>query len=185
MTFNEENINGWINFNKPEGLSSFKCVYLVKNIIKIKKIGHAGTLDPLASGVLPIALGEATKTIRFAFESKKSYLFRINWGSETSTDDKEGEVINSSIQRPNKKSILEKIKLFRGEIFQKPPNYSAIKINGKRAYELARSGKTPKLEERRIKIYDFNLVKILNKNEAEFFVKCQKGTYVRSLARDL
>ena len=185
MILNGGNINGWINFNKPEGLSSFKCVYLLKNIIKIKKIGHAGTLDPLASGVLPIALGEATKTIRFAFESKKSYLFRINWGSETSTDDKEGEVINSSIQRPNKKSILEKIKLFRGEIFQKPPNYSAIKINGKRAYELARSGKTPKLQERKIKIYDFNLVKILNKNQAEFFVKCQKGTYVRSLARDL
>ena len=85
MILNGENINGWINFNKPEGLSSFKCIYLLKKIIKIKKIGHAGTLDPLASGVLPIALGEATKTIRFAFESKKTYLFRINWGSETST----------------------------------------------------------------------------------------------------
>ena len=180
-----EKINGWINFNKPEGLSSFKCVHLIKNIIKTKKVGHAGTLDPSASGVLPIALGEATKTIRFAFESEKTYLFSINWGSETSTDDKEGEVINSSLKRPDKKDILEKIKIFRGEIFQKPPNYSAIKINGKRAYELARSGKTPKLEDRKIKIYDFNLVKILNKNEAEFFVKCQKGTYVRSLARDL
>ena len=171
MILNGGKINGWINFNKPEGLSSFKCVYLLKNLIKTKKIGHAGTLDPLASGVLPIALGEATKTIRFASDSEKTYLFRICWGSETSTDDKEGEVINSSIQRPNKKSILDKVKLFRGEIFQKPPNYSAIKINGKRAYELARSGKTPKLQDRKIKIYDFNLVKILNKNQAEFFVK--------------
>ena len=107
MILNGEKINGWINFNKPEGVSSFKCLYLLKKIIKIKKIGHAGTLDPLASGVLPIALGEATKTIRFAFESEKTYLFRINWGSETSTDDKEGKIINSSIKRPNKKSILE------------------------------------------------------------------------------
>tara|TARA_A100001015_G_scaffold197511_1_gene220250 strand:- start:13 stop:933 length:921 start_codon:yes stop_codon:yes gene_type:complete len=185
MILNGEKINGWINFNKPEGLSSFKCVYLLKKIIKIKKIGHAGTLDPLASGVLPIALGEATKTIRFASESDKTYLFRINWGSETSTDDKEGEIINLSIKRPNKKTILEKIELFRGEIFQKPPNYSAIKINGRRAYEVARSGKIPKLKERKIKIHDFNLVKIINKNEAEFFIKCQKGTYIRSLARDL
>ena len=119
MILNGKKINGWINFNKPEGLTSFKCVYLIKNIIKIKKIGHAGTLDPLASGVLPIALGEATKTIRFAFESEKTYLFRVNWGSETSTDDKEGEVINSSIKRPNKRSILAKIKLFKGENFGK------------------------------------------------------------------
>ena len=185
MTLNRGKINGWINFNKPEGLSSFKCVYLLKKIIKIKKIGHAGTLDPLASGVLPIALGEATKTIRFAFESEKTYIFRVNWGSETSTDDREGEIINSSIQRPNKKSISEKIKLFKGEILQKPPNYSSIKINGKRAYKLARSGKISKLEERKIKIHDFNLVKIIDRNEAEFFVKCQKGTYIRSLARDL
>ena len=185
MILNGEKINGWINFNKPVGLSSFKCLYLLKKIIKIKKIGHAGTLDPLASGVLPIALGEATKTIRFAFDSEKTYLFRINWGSETATDDKEGEIINSSIKRPNKRSILEKIKLFKGEIFQKPPIYSAIKVDGRRAYEVARSGKIPKLKERKIKIYDFDLVKIINKNEAEFFVKCQKGTYIRSLARDL
>ena len=178
-------INGWINLNKPEGFSSFKCVYIIKKLIKIKKVGHAGTLDPLASGVLPIALGEATKALRFAVENEKTYTFIITWGSETSTDDKEGEILKKSDNRPSKKAILEKIKLFNGDILQTPPNYSAIKINGIRSYKLARLGKTPKLNERKITVHNFKLLNIINKNEAKFFVKCQKGTYVRSLARDL
>ena len=178
-------LNGWINLNKPEGFSSFKCVYIIKKLIKIKKVGHAGTLDPLASGVLPIALGEATKALRFAVENEKTYTFIITWGSETSTDDKEGEILKKSDNRPSKKAILEKIKLFNGDILQTPPNYSAIKINGIRSYKLARLGKTLKLNERKITVHNFKLLNIINKNEAKFFVKCQKGTYVRSLARDL
>ena len=178
-------LNGWINLNKPEGFSSFKCVYIIKKLIKIKKVGHAGTLDPLASGVLPIALGEATKALRFAVENEKTYTFIITWGSETSTDDKEGEILKKSDNRPSKKAILEKIKLFNGDILQTPPNYSAIKINGIRSYKLARLGKTLKLNERKITVHNFKLLDIINKNEAKFFVKCQKGTYVRSLARDL
>ncbi len=178
-------INGWINLNKPEGVSSFKCVSIIRKLINAKKVGHAGTLDPLACGVLPIAIGEATKSLRFSVDNEKTYEFVITWGSETSTDDKEGEILKISNNRPSKKSILKKIELFKGEIFQRPPNYSAIKINGVRSYKLARSVTLPKLNKRRITIYDFKLLKIINKDEAKFFIKCQKGTYVRSLARDL
>ena len=123
-------LDGWINLNKPEGVSSFKCVSIIRKLIKVKKVGHAGTLDPLACGVLPIAIGEATKSLRFSVDNEKTYEFVITWGSETSTDDKEGEILKKSNNRPSKKSILEKIELFKGEIFQRPPNYSAIKING-------------------------------------------------------
>ena len=178
-------INGWINLNKPEGVSSFKCVSIIRKLINAKKVGHAGTLDPLACGVLPIAIGEATKSLRFSVDNVKTYEFVITWGSETSTDDKEGEILKISNNRPSKKSILKKIELFKGEIFQRPPNFSAIKINGVRSYKLARLGTLPKLNKRKITIYDFKLLKIINKNEAKFFIKCQKGTYVRSLARDL
>jgi len=181
----KSNINGWINLNKPEGFSSFKCVSIIRKLIKVKKVGHAGTLDPLACGVLPIAIGEATKTLRFSVDSEKTYEFVINWGSETSTDDREGEILKKSSNRPTKKSILEKMEYFKGEIFQRPPSYSAIKINGVRSYKLARLGTLAKLNKRKITIHDFKLLKILNKNEAKFFIKCQKGTYVRSLARDL
>ena len=159
-TFRSE-INGWINLNKPEGVSSFKCVSIIRKLIKVKKVGHAGTLDPLACGVLPIAIGEATKSLRFSVDNEKTYEFVITWGSETSTDDKEGEILKKSNSRPSKKSILEKIELFKGEIFQRPPNYSAIKINGQRSYKLARQNIEIEHKLRKIKVYNLTLKKIM------------------------
>ncbi len=153
--------------------------------MNIKKIGYAGTLDPLASGVLPIAIGEATKSIRFVSDEHKTYTFNICWGVETSTDDIEGTILKKTKKRPKKSTILKKIEKFLGEILQKPPIYSAIKINGNRAYKIARSGKKPELKKRKVTIFKFILKKIISKDEAEFFVKCTKGTYIRSLARDL
>ena len=185
MKPDNKKINGWINLNKPEGISSSKCVITLKKILNVKKIGHAGTLDPLASGVLPIAIGEATKSIRFVSDEHKTYTFNIYWGVETSTDDKEGTIIRKTKRRPKESTILENIEKFIGEIDQMPPIYSAIKINGKRAYTIARSGKTPELKKRKVTIFKFILKKIISEDEAEFTVKCSKGTYIRSLARDL
>ena len=185
MNSDNKKINGWINLNKPEGISSNKCVIILKKLLNIKKIGYAGTLDPLASGVLPIAIGEATKSIRFVSDEHKTYTFNICWGIETSTDDKEGTILKKTKKRPKKFTILKKIDKFLGEILQKPPIYSAIKINGNRAYKIARSGKKPELKKRKVTIFKFILKKIISKDEAEFFVKCTKGTYIRSLARDL
>ena len=185
MNSDNKKINGWINLNKPEGISSSKCVITLKKILNVKKIGHAGTLDPLASGVLPIAIGEATKSIRFVSDEHKTYTFNICWGVETSTDDKEGTILKKTEKRPKKFTILKKIEKFLGEILQKPPIYSAIKINGKRAYTIARSGKKPELKKRKVTIFKFILKRIISEDEAEFTVKCSKGTYIRSLARDL
>ncbi len=185
MSPDNKKINGWINFNKPEGISSSKCVTILKKILNVKKIGHAGTLDPLASGVLPIAIGEATKSMRFISNENKTYTFNVCWGVGTSTDDKEGTIVKKTEKRPKKFAILKMIEKFTGEIFQRPPIYSAIKINGKRAYNIARLGKTPELKKRKVTIIKFTLKKIISEDEAEFFVKCTKGTYIRSLARDL
>ena len=180
-----DNLNGWLNFNKPYGYSSFKTINLVKNILKIKKLGHAGTLDPIATGVLPIAIGEATKTLSYVFESDKSYKFTVTWGYQTSTDDIEGKIIKSTKRRPSKDQITSVIENYIGEIMQKPPDYSAIKINGQRAYKLARSGQKIKLDKRKVCIYDLTLDKIIDDDTALFVLKCSKGTYVRSLARDI
>ena len=159
MNSDYKKINGWINLNKPEGISSSKCVIILKKILNVKKIGHAGTLDPLASGVLPIAIGEATKSIRFISDENKSYTFNICWGVETSTDDKEGTIIKKTKKRPKKFTILQKIEKFIGDIDQRPPIYSAIKINGKRAYNIARSGKIPEIKKRRVTVFKFILKK--------------------------
>ena len=137
MNSDNKKINGWVNFYKPEGISSSKCVITLKKILNVKKIGHAGTLDPLASGVLPIAIGEATKSIRFVSDEHKTYTFNICWGIATSTDDKEGTIVKKTKKRPKKFTILKKIEKFIGEIDQRPPIYSAIKINGKRAYSMS------------------------------------------------
>ena len=134
-------INGWLFVDKPEGISSRKVVDLVSNSLSIKKVGHAGTLDPMASGLLPIAIGEATKTIGVMQQFKKRYEFIVKWGEKTSTDDKMGTIISSSRMRPNLQNINENIKKFLGKIEQVPPNFSAIKVNGKRAYSLARNNK--------------------------------------------
>ena len=178
-------INGWIILDKQIGISSRTAVTKISRILKIKKVGHGGTLDPLASGVLPIAVGEATKVISFIQDKKKCYSFTIKWGETTETDDLEGAVLERSDVRPNIKQINSVIPSFIGQILQKPPIYSAIKVNGQRSYKLARKNIEVKHEFRKIEIYDLILKKIINRDKAEFEVKCGKGTYVRSLAKDL
>jgi tRNA pseudouridine55 synthase len=178
-------INGWIILDKQIGISSRTAVTKISKILKIKKVGHGGTLDPLASGVLPIAVGEATKVISFIQDKKKSYSFTIKWGETTETDDLEGDVLERSDVRPNIKQINSVIPSFIGQILQKPPIYSAIKVNGQRSYKLARKNIEVNHKFRKVEIYDLILKKIINLDKAEFEVKCGKGTYVRSLAKDL
>jgi len=178
-------INGWIILDKQIGISSRTAVTKISRILKTKKVGHGGTLDPLASGVLPIALGEATKVISFIQDKQKCYSFTIKWGETTETDDLEGAVLERSEVRPNIKQINSIIPSFIGEILQKPPIYSAIKVNGQRSYKLARKNIEVNHEFRKVEIYDLILKKIINLDKAEFEVKCGKGTYVRSLAKDL
>jgi len=178
-------IHGWLNIDKPYGMSSAQAVTAVKKILHPKKIGHAGTLDPLATGVLPLALGEATKTVHYVMNATKHYRFTITFGTQTDTDDLEGEVINTSDIIPNESDIKTAISTFLGEIEQTPPAFSAIKIDGKRAYEIARSGKDVKMKSRKVTIESLTLLSIKNKHQATFNVTCSKGTYVRSLARDI
>ena len=178
--------NGWLNIFKEQGYTSSHVVRTIKKTFNIKKIGHYGTLDPLASGVLPLALGEATKTIQFITFDLKSYSFFINWGKETDTCDKEGKVLRETEARPNIVEIKPTIKkYFMGNIDQTPPIFSAVKVNGKRAYKLARQNEKFKINSKRIKIIKFELLRFINKNKAQFLVSCGPGTYVRSLARDL
>ena len=179
-------INGWLNVFKEQGYTSSHIVRTLKKKFNIKKIGHYGTLDPLASGVLPLALGEATKTIQFITFNEKAYSFFINWGKETDTCDKEGNVIRETNVRPNKEAIKSTIKkYFMGNIDQTPPKFSAVKVDGKRAYELARKNEKFDIKSKRIKVSRFELLKYINKNQSQFIVNCGPGTYVRSLARDL
>jgi tRNA pseudouridine55 synthase len=178
-------IDGWLNINKPLGITSAQAVAAVKRILRPEKVGHSGTLDPLADGVLPIALGEATKTVPYLMEARKSYKFTVRWGEARSTDDAEGEVVKTSPNRPSWLEIERAIPKFLGEISQVPPAYSALKVDGKRAYALARAGKPPELAPRKVKIYDFQLLQDDSSRQSTFFVTCGKGTYVRSLARDI
>ena len=185
---NEERtmINGWLNVFKEQGYTSSHIVRTLKKKFNIKKIGHYGTLDPLASGVLPLALGEATKTIQFITCTQKSYSFFINWGKETDTCDKAGKVLRETNARPNIAEIKPTIKkYFTGDIDQTPPIFSAVKVNGKRAYQLARKNEKFEINSKRIKIFTLKLSRFINKNKAQFYVSCGPGTYVRSLARDL
>ena len=177
--------DGWLGINKEVGMSSAKVVNKVKKIMKLKKAGHAGTLDPLASGVLPIALGEATKTMSYAMQTYKVYEFDINWGVATETDDLEGKISNISKVRPSKNEIIGALPNFMGNIRQKPPVFSAIKIDGIRSYKLARKSIIVDIPEREVFIKNFKLVKSFDKNKARFIVECGKGVYIRSLARDL
>ena len=178
------NIHGFILINKDKGITSRSVIDHISKSLKIKKVGHAGTLDPLASGLLPVAIGEATKIISFVQNMRKFYTFRVNWGKSTTTDDAEGEEVSSSNFRPSKKEILNIIPKFKGEIKQVPPQFSAIKINGKRSYLLARKNLTVKHKARDVIIHDLELIKYINKDISEFKVSCSKGTYIRSLARD-
>ena len=179
-------IVGWINLYKPTGYSSSYCLNLLKKKFKFKKIGHIGTLDPMAEGVLPIAINEATKTVRLINKSKKTYLFDVKWGEQRDTFDIEGIVINKSKYIPNFEEIVDAKNNFIGEIDQRPPDFSAKKINGKRAYELARKGIKFELKKSKKKIYGLKVLNHnLNKQKTTFLVVCNSGTYVRSLANDI
>tara|TARA_R110001592_G_scaffold16881_9_gene71617 strand:+ start:42514 stop:43452 length:939 start_codon:yes stop_codon:yes gene_type:complete len=177
-------VSGWVNLDKPYGMTSTQAIGKVRRFLNGQKIGHAGTLDPLATGVLPIALGEATKTIPFVQDDLKTYSFTVTWGEQRDTDDAEGEIIGTSENRPVRSDIESILPQFTGEIEQTPPRFSAIKINGQRAYDLARDGKIPDLKSRIVYIEEFHL-KEAREDEADFEMICGKGTYVRSLARDM
>jgi tRNA pseudouridine55 synthase len=178
-------VHGWVILDKPEGMTSTQAVAQVKRLFGAEKAGHAGTLDPLASGLLPIALGEATKTVSFAVEGRKVYRFTIAWGEERSTCDKEGDVTAQSDVRPGAAEIKAVLQHFTGEILQAPPAFSAIKIAGERAYDKARAGETVELAPRPVVIERLTLLCQPDADHAEFETECGKGTYIRALARDL
>ncbi len=178
------NINGWLIVDKPQGMRSTQVVNLTRRLFNAKKNGHAGTLDPFATGVLPIAFGEATKLIDFITDGDKEYEFTIRFGTETDTADCTGTVIKSGGRIPSADNIIKTLPQFIGNITQTPPAYSAIKINGERAYDLARKGKEISIPERQVSIFDLQFLSLKN-DCADFRVKCSKGTYVRSLGRDI
>lgn len=178
-------VHGWLIFDKPEGMNSTRAVGLVKSLYDAAKAGHAGTLDPLATGVLPIALGEATKTVPFVVEGSKVYRFTVRFGIETNTDDAEGKVTASSDRRPSSPEIEATLPRFTGEIIQVPPRFSALKVEGARAYELARDEEQFELEPRPVSIARLTLVAHPDKDHCILETECGKGTYVRALARDL
>lgn len=178
-------INGWLVLNKPLGLSSMQAVAACRRIFDARKVGHAGTLDPLATGVLPIAFGEATKTVAHLVDDMKRYRFQVTWGAETTTDDAEGESLNTSDARPSEQEIDAALSGFIGDIMQLPPKYSAIKVNGERAYALARGGEDVSLNARPVYIQELRRIRSISSDVTEFEAYCGKGTYVRSLARDL
>ncbi|MGI8570850.1 MAG: tRNA pseudouridine(55) synthase TruB [Methylocella sp.] len=177
-------VHGWVVLDKPAGMTSTHAVSRLKRIFNAKKAGHAGTLDPLATGVLPVAFGEATKTVPFVQDGEKAYRFTVRWGTETDTDDADGRLAAQSHERPAAAGILALLPQFTGTIEQTPPSYSAIKINGERAYDLARGGAAPVLSARQVTIHALDLVDA-GRDEAVFEARCGKGTYVRALARDL
>jgi tRNA pseudouridine55 synthase len=178
-------LHGWINLDKPYEMTSTQAVGAVKRILRPEKIGHAGTLDPLATGILPLALGEATKTVPFVMDARKEYIFTVRWGARTTTDDTEGEIMATSEVRPTAEAIQAALPRFMGVISQIPPVFSAIKLQGERAYDLARAGKEVILEPREVIIHRFDLLSTSDADHANFRAECGKGTYVRSLARDL
>ena len=177
-------LHGWVNLDKPLGMTSTQAIGRIRRLTDAQKLGHAGTLDPLATGILPIALGEATKTIPFVQDSDKVYQFTVSWGSATTTDDREGKVISQSDARPTRAQIEALLPQFMGEIEQTPPQFSAIKIDGERAYDLARAGQQVDIKSRVVEVYGLTLLG-MNDDSAKFELACSKGTYVRSIARDM
>jgi tRNA pseudouridine55 synthase len=178
-------VNGWVCLDKPFGMGSTEAVTKVRRLFDAQKAGHAGTLDPLASGILPIALGEATKTVPFMMEAQKVYRFTINWGVSTDSVDREGEIIARSEVRPSIEAVRAALPAFVGEIDQTPPRFSAIKVDGQRAYDLAREGADFELESRRVVIHSAEVTDAPDADHAELVIRTGKGVYVRSLARDL
>ncbi len=181
----KRDIDGWLILDKPVGMTSTHAVAVVKRAFQAKKAGHAGTLDPLASGILPIALGEATKTVPYVMDGRKAYRFTVRWGIETDTDDSEGRSIAESEVRPGNAAIEAILPQFTGSLMQTPPKFSALKIAGQRAYDLARDGEEVILEPRPIEVERLALVAAPDPDHAEFEAECGKGTYVRALARDI
>src|SRR5262245_51058911 len=178
-------VHGWLVLDKPAGMTSTQAVGAVRRIFSAQKAGHAGTLDPLATGVLPIALGEATKTVPYAVDGQKEYRFAVRWGVETDTDDAEGRSLAASDDRPHDADIMALLPLLIGTILQTPPAFSAVKVAGERAYDLARAGETVELEPRPVQIDALQLVECPDAETAVFAAQCGRGTYVRSLARDM
>lgn len=177
-------IDGWINLHKPVGITSTQALAIVKRALGPQKAGHAGTLDPLASGILPLALGEATKTVPYVQDALKVYNFTVTWGEQRTTDDAEGPVMTSSDARPDRAAVQALLPALHGEVSQIPPQFSAIKIDGNRAYDLAREGETVEIKPRIVYIENLEIVEH-TPEQTSFTCLCGKGTYVRSLARDM
>jgi len=178
-------VHGWVVLDKPKGITSTQAVARVRGLFDANKAGHAGTLDPLATGVLAVALGEATKTIPFAVEGDKQYRFVARWGEARDTDDADGKPVAWSDVRPIEQQILDVLPRFIGEIMQVPPVFSAIKVAGERAYDLARDGQPPALIARPISIFSARLVEFPDPDHAVFEVECGKGSYIRAWVRDI
>ncbi len=181
----KRDVHGWVILDKPVGMTSTHAVSVVKRLFQAKRAGHAGTLDPLASGCLPMALGEATKTVPFVMDGRKLYRFTVRWGEERDTDDAEGRVIETADRRPTADEIRALLPSFTGVIEQVPPRYSAIKVEGERAYDLARDGEAVELKSRPVEISRLELGATPDPDHAVLEAECGKGTYVRSLARDM
>lgn len=181
---NRADVHGWVVLDKPVGMTSTHAVAVVRRMLNAKKAGHAGTLDPLASGLLPLAFGEATKTVPYVVDGEKAYSFTVSFGTETDTDDAEGRVVATSDKRPAESEILAALPQFTGHVTQIPPRYSAIKVDGERAYDLARGGETVELQPRVVEIHALRLV-AFDGHSAMLEAECGKGTYVRAIARDL
>jgi tRNA pseudouridine55 synthase len=178
-------IHGWFIIDKPSGINSNNVVGRIRRATNAAKVGHGGTLDPLATGILPIAMGEATKTVSYAMDAMKSYRFTIKWGEARNTDDREGIVTETSDSRPSEDQITSILGRFIGDIEQTPPVFSAIKVGGKRAYELARANQIVEMKARTIHVEDIRLTRMIDEDHAEFEVSSGKGAYMRALARDI
>ena len=181
----KRDVHGWLVLDKPVGTTSTVAVAILKRLTRAKKVGHAGTLDPLASGLLPIAFGEATKTVSYVMDGRKVYRFKVRWGIETDTDDTEGKSVAESATRPSIAEIEAALPAFTGTIEQTPPKFSAIKVEGERAYDLARAGEEVTLAARPVEIHSLRVVETPDTDHAVFEAECGKGTYVRAIARDL
>ena len=178
-------VHGWVNLAKPLNLGSTDAVTRVRRLFNAQKAGHAGTLDPLATGVLPIALGEATKTVPFVQDGSKTYRFTVAWGATTTTLDREGVVVSSSDRRPSVPEVEAALPALTGEISQVPPAFSAIRVDGERAYDLARAGQAVELQPRTVHVHALRVVEGAHADQVTLEADCGKGTYVRALARDL
>ena len=181
----KHDVHGWIILDKPVGMTSTHAVARIKRLFSAKRAGHAGTLDPLASGCLPIAVGEATKTVPFVMDGEKAYRFEVTWGEQRNTDDTEGTATATSDRRPDRAAIEALLPRFTGTIQQVPPQFSAIKVDGERAYDIARDGEEVALEARPVDIRRLSLTALPDVNRAVFEAECGKGTYVRAIARDM